>query len=1086
MRLLSELHDAYARPLAYYHRHLPGLDPTSEVFVATTDTFARGFMAVLSDVARRHHLYVAASNDQAPFRRTSDPAAVRALADPDHPRPRAVYVATSPHVGNATFLWGPRDVRRGGPPMLRNVVARNLKVPLTPIEQALALTPGPERRGGGAGPTCGPYRLPGTRARLGFATSLPAFTYGDPPAGTDPCTDTARWYMRCLDRLGANVVVQADANPGSWTGPDGDEIERWQPLSWMTSTWRATADPSVRFAYNVTPMLVGNLGDLVFDGQSAITQRGRRAGAGLPLHRQRDLRPRRGPARPHRRGRAEDRVPRHRPVGRPRRSARGAARRRRAPGARVRRPPRERLPRDRAGRRPAVPGRPHAPGLRRCALGPPPWPSWRSLAAGASAGPAPAAGGPAGPLRAVGPTLRDPQGRVVVLHGLFAVWKQPPYVPAGADDPADPAHPSFTDADADAIRRLGLDGVRLAWFWQGLEPSPGRYSAAYLDALAAAQARLARRGVFTVLDSHQDQYGLRFGDKPGFPDWAALSDGLPVAPPPSDPSFAAWRFPLGYFHPATGRAFGHLYAGASVGGRDLRRAFGQAWQVVARRFAGAPMVVGYDLVNEPFPGTTGDAVGYDPTCAAAAGCPGYDRATLQPFETMLARAIRRVDRRRPVFYEPTIFFNGGVPNGFAAPPADVRPAGLSFHDQCPTRAQYAVTHDPALIARGHEICPPIDARTLDHAQATAARLGGPPLMTEVAATADSDVQGLNCILEAADARGIGFTYGLSWSNPDKELRRLHAESLPGGAAPFKEQVLARVAPRAVAGTPLAYGFDVRTGRFTLRYAPRRHVAGPTLVSVPAAVQYPHGYRVRVRGARRRVPAPAPTCWPSPAGAPRADGHRVRRPAARRPDAAAGLPRPVPRPPWARLAAVPADVILVAGEALYDLVLDPSEGVARTPGAAPSTPPGRWRGWSSPPPSWAASPATASGRPCAAAWPATASRSTRPSRRATRPRSPWPRSTRRAARATASTSAGRPRRGSSRTSRSRRCRRRSRSSTSGRWGWRSSPSRRRWRRSSSVWPARRWSRWTPTCARAPSPTRSPTGRGSAACWPAPTS
>ena len=98
-------------------------------------------------------------------------------------------------------------------------------------------------------------------------------------------------------------------------------------------------------------------------------------------------------------------------------------------------------------------------------------------------------------------------------------------------------------------------------------------------------------------------------------------------------------------------------------------------------------------------------------------------------------------------------------------------------------------------------------------------------MTEVAATADSDVQGLDCVLEAADARGIGFTYGLSWSNPDKELRRLHAESLPGAAAPFKEQVLARVAPRAVAGTPLAYGFDVRTGRFTLRYAPRRHVAG---------------------------------------------------------------------------------------------------------------------------------------------------------------------------------------------------------------------------------------------------------------------
>jgi hypothetical protein len=86
--------------------------------------------------------------------------------------------------------------------------------------------------------------------------------------------------MRCLDALGANVVIQDDANPGAWTGPDGDAIQLWQPLSWMTSTWRAVADPEVGFAYNVTPMLVGNLGDLTFDGQTAITQRGGAAGPG--------------------------------------------------------------------------------------------------------------------------------------------------------------------------------------------------------------------------------------------------------------------------------------------------------------------------------------------------------------------------------------------------------------------------------------------------------------------------------------------------------------------------------------------------------------------------------------------------------------------------------------------------------------------------------------------------------------------------------------------------------------------------------------------------------------------------------------
>jgi hypothetical protein len=82
--------------------------------------------------------------------------------------------------------------------------------------------------------------------------------------------------MRCLNRLGANLILQDEANPGRWTGADGSSSEKWQPLSWMPSTYRTVSDPSVRFDYNVTAMMVGNLADLVFDGQTAITQRGLR------------------------------------------------------------------------------------------------------------------------------------------------------------------------------------------------------------------------------------------------------------------------------------------------------------------------------------------------------------------------------------------------------------------------------------------------------------------------------------------------------------------------------------------------------------------------------------------------------------------------------------------------------------------------------------------------------------------------------------------------------------------------------------------------------------------------------------------
>ena len=82
--------------------------------------------------------------------------------------------------------------------------------------------------------------------------------------------------MRCLDALGANIVIQADANDGQWaTLPS----QSWQPLAWMGSAYRAVSDPSVHFAYAVNPFMVGNLADTPFDGQSAILQRGRTRGS---------------------------------------------------------------------------------------------------------------------------------------------------------------------------------------------------------------------------------------------------------------------------------------------------------------------------------------------------------------------------------------------------------------------------------------------------------------------------------------------------------------------------------------------------------------------------------------------------------------------------------------------------------------------------------------------------------------------------------------------------------------------------------------------------------------------------------------
>jgi hypothetical protein len=271
---LTAVDSGYGRALTYLQGRHPQLaHQLGRGFVAATDTFVRVFMTTMATEARRYGIYIVASNTQAPFSVTRSPAAVAALRDPATPRVHSVYVPTTPTAYDQTFVWGPRVIRRHAPAPLANLLATNRKVPLTSFEQVLGFAAGPAH-GTAAQRNMTPVAIPGTGARLGIATSLPAFEYGTASAG-HACDDVTRTYMRCLNRLGANVIIQADANDGAWTGADGaDPLEHWQPLSWMGSAYRAVSDPSVAFTYAVNPFMVGNLADTPFDGQSAILQRG--------------------------------------------------------------------------------------------------------------------------------------------------------------------------------------------------------------------------------------------------------------------------------------------------------------------------------------------------------------------------------------------------------------------------------------------------------------------------------------------------------------------------------------------------------------------------------------------------------------------------------------------------------------------------------------------------------------------------------------------------------------------------------------------------------------------------------------------
>lgn len=267
---MAGLTEASADRIEAYVARFGSIDQRSALFLASTDTGARAFSQTFSAIARDHGIWVVAGSYQAPYAETRDRYEVASFGIPGDDM---AYVATTPTVTNATFLWGPEDVDPSAPLGERNLLARNEKVPLTEMERDLL--------GIAEGPTEGPAgrRNAGwtdvAGFRVGFATSLPAFTYGYPfgqrPAGFDPLADVRTSYAAAQDALGVDVMVQADAN-GPWAVPVASGA--WQPLEWMASTWRAVADPTVRFRYNVTPLMTGNLLDLMFDGQSSITARG--------------------------------------------------------------------------------------------------------------------------------------------------------------------------------------------------------------------------------------------------------------------------------------------------------------------------------------------------------------------------------------------------------------------------------------------------------------------------------------------------------------------------------------------------------------------------------------------------------------------------------------------------------------------------------------------------------------------------------------------------------------------------------------------------------------------------------------------
>jgi endoglycosylceramidase len=193
-------------------------------------------------------------------------------------------------------------------------------------------------------------------------------------------------------------------------------------------------------------------------------------------------------------------------------------------------------------------------------------------------------------LRTRGQNLVDSQGRVVFFNGINLVYK--------GTRPADGNYQFYPDWEEDMYERLAAMGINILRFgilWAAMEPQPGQYDMDYFAFVKGEMDKAQACGISIILDMHQDLYAQRFSD--GAPDWAVLTDH-----PYED--FDLWSDAYLY-SPAVQESLDKFWTNARPEGLDkgLIDHYADLWSHIAAYFGGHPALVGYDILNEPAPGS---------------------------------------------------------------------------------------------------------------------------------------------------------------------------------------------------------------------------------------------------------------------------------------------------------------------------------------------------------------------------------------------------------------------------------------------------------------------------------------------------
>ncbi len=402
-------------------------------------------------------------------------------------------------------------------------------------------------------------------------------------------------------------------------------------------------------------------------------------------------------------------------------------------------------------------------------------------------------------LTAKDTSFRDASGRQVFLRGVAAGGRSKfaPYVPF---DFASGQYAAALGTYMDRAASWGINVLRVPFTWAALEPTMGQDDANWLSLYDQLLDAAWARGMYTILDFHQDVYSEVYcGD--GFPGWTVSN------PPAPHHDCPGWSNEYAD-DPDVKSAFDRFFAAGS----PVQAEYLAAWDVLVARYKDKPGVLGFEPINEPGYGTVADGT--------------FSATTLTSFYSMVVAHMRAAAPRSLVFVDTTGEDGVLVSTMLGRPSGD----GIVFAPHF-----YPFNHDPKSVEAGLKTWADMGASW--NVPVFVGEFG----LNDTSATAVPFIAANFAAFDTLGLNGSEWEYSVSTDVWNSEMFGLVAAD---GTENPVAKAIQRPFARAIAGTSIKQAFNATSGAFTLSYMAS---GGVTEVSLPSQA-YPSGYNLTLKGA----------------------------------------------------------------------------------------------------------------------------------------------------------------------------------------------------------------------------------------------